>query len=219
MKPVWAWIKGVGRWLLEPWRIWLTIGLLVLVLSPLPVSLDDRVRYGGLLFELLGIGTVAYGLSDKSRLFNRQGILDECRGWWSRRPRWEVTHHYLLTGDSLTVGVSGSGDLSFWHGTSAEASVETRVAVLEKNLEILKKQSRGTVNRLKEEIKTRNEALNCERQTREQAIGDIRTLLETFGAGGLNMERIGISWLLLGVIFASIPSEVARGLRWLFQPE
>ena len=93
------------------------------------------------------------------------------------------------------------------------------VAVLEKNLEILKGNQREAVNRLKEEIKNRNEALNSERQMREQALRDIRTLLETFGAGGLNLERIGIVWLFLGVIFASIPSEVAMGLRWLFKIE
>jgi hypothetical protein len=80
---------------------------LVLIFSPIPVSLDDRVRYGGLLFELLGIGTVAYGLSDKSSLFNRQGILDECRAWWSRRPRWGVTHHYVLTADPRDYWVVG----------------------------------------------------------------------------------------------------------------
>ena len=194
MKAFSLWIKAIGIWMfVEWWRVWLSVGLLVLIFSPLLFSLDDRLRYGGWLFELLGIGTVAHGLRDKSRLFNRKGIVDEWRDWWSRRPRLAVTHHYLHADDSVSINISGSGEVSFWYGTSAVTSVEQRLKVLENNFEILKSNQTEMMNRLNEEIKTRNEALNCERQTRERAIGDIRTLLVTFGAGGINWREWGSS--------------------------
>jgi hypothetical protein len=68
---------------------------------------------------------------------------------------------------------------------------------------------------LHEETRNRNETLKSEREAREVATRELRTQLDTFGAGNLNIEAAGIFWLVLGVILATASPEVAKGLQWL----
>jgi hypothetical protein len=39
--------------------------------------------------------------------------------------------------------------------------------------------------------------------------------LEKLGAGGLHIEMMGVFWLVLGVVLATVPGEIAAVLKWL----
>ncbi len=102
-----------------------------------------------------------------------------------------------------------------WRGRPPEASIETRLAVLEANIGTLRTEQAEIEKQLNEETRNRTEAIGSERLARESAVREIRTQLETFGAGSLHLEMAGLFWLVLGVVLTTASGEVAGALKWL----
>lgn len=185
-----------------------------LIGSQLPGNVDDRVRYCGLTLELLGIFTVVSGLRDKRRIFKRPSLLEHVCSWLARRPRWATRTHTISLSGVASATAFGTAMLSGWRGASPDTSVEARLAALEAKVETLRTEQAGTSKELQEETRKKTEAVDSERQARESADQDIRTQLETLGAGSLHLETAGLFWLVLGVGLATAPTEVAIALAW-----
>ena len=152
MKRFLPWIKASCRWwFIDLWFVWLTIFPVGLIFFS-SGALEDRLRYSGLIFELLGIATVALGLSEKGRLFNRQ-VSGYFREWWKRRPRLSGTQH-ILSAVGECIGVSGGeARLSVWRGTPSGSSIQGRVDALEQNLETVRSESDATAKKLQDRNK------------------------------------------------------------------
>ena len=212
------WVRALAHWLVEAWRVWvpvLVVMLVLIVASQLPLSLADPVlRYCGLAFQLVGILTVVSGLRDKRRLFNRPSLLENIRRWLDRRPRWGAKAQTILVAGTGSISLSGSVKLSVWRGTPAEASIEARLAALEANLATLRTEQAETVKEFQEATRKTNEAVDAERRARESAVTALRVQLEGLGAGGLHVEMMGVFWLVLGVVLATVPGEIAAALKW-----
>jgi len=213
------WVKALARWLTEAWRVWIPVSFVVVVLtvaSQLPLSLADPVlRYCGLAFQLLGILTVVSGLRDKRRLFNRPSLVESIRLWIHRRPRWGAKQQTISVAGTGSIQISGSARVSVWRGVPADASVEARLAALEENLATLKTEQSEAEKRFQEATRKTNEAVDAERRARKSAIGSLRVQLEKLGAGGLHVEMMGVFWLVLGIVLATVPGEIAAVLKWL----
>ena len=213
------WVKALARWLTEAWRVWIPVSVVVLVLtvaSQLPLSLADPVlRYCGLAFQLLGILTVVSGLRDKRRLFNRPSLVENILLWIHRWPRWGAKPQTNLVAGTGSISISGSARVSRWRGVPADASVEARLAALEENLATLRTEQAEAEKRFQESTRKTNEAVDAERRARKSAIGSLRFQLEKLGAGGLHVEMMGVFWLVLGIVLATVPGEIAAVLKWL----
>ena len=214
------WLRALARWLVEPWRVWAPIVAVLFALlaaSRLPLDWADAVlRYCGLAFQLLGIGMVALGLRDKGRLFDRPTLREKIRRWFARRPRWNAKTQTRIVTATGTLSISADARASMWRGTPADACVADRLAALEANLVTLKTEHAETAKQLQEATRKANEAIEAERQARESGITTLRVKLEGLGAGGLHIEWTGVFWLLVGVVLATIPGEIAFGLQVLF---
>ena len=55
--------------------------------------------------------------------------------------------------------------------------------------------------------------LNTERHAREATDSAIREQIEKFAAEGLHIEAAGLFWLILGIVLATIPAELAKLLH------
>ncbi len=213
------WVKALARWLAEAWRVWIPVSVVVLVLtvpSQLPLSLAEPVlRYFGLAFQLLGILTVVSGLRDKRRLFNRPSLVENIRLWIHRRPPWGAKPQTILVAGTGSISLLGSAKVSLWRGVPADASVEARLAALEANLATLRTEQAEAAKEFQEATRKTNEAVDAERRARESAVGSVRVQLDKLGAGGLHVEMIGVFWLVLGVVLATVPGEIAAVLKWL----
>ena len=215
----WRWINALVFWLLSarrfsPTRFFVMVLLVFIIGSQLSGIADDRVRYCGLSLQLLGILTVAVGLVARRRLFNLPSLLEKLRGYLGQRPRWGVKPQTIFLRATGGISVSGSGKVSVWRGVPPEASIYDRLAALAANVESLRIEQAGTAKVLQEETRKRIEAIDSERLMRESAFIDIRTQLGTLGAGGLHLEWAGVLWLILGVVLATAPSEIAGWLKW-----
>lgn len=215
---LWRWIRALAHWLMEAWRVWVTVVIVVLVAivaSQLPVSVADRVRYCGLTFQLLGILTVVSGLRDKRRLFNRPSLVENIRRWLSRHPRWGAKPHTIFDAGTVSISLSDSARASVWRGAPPDASVEARLAALEANLATLRTEQAETAKEFQEATRKTNETVDLERRAWGSTVAALRVQLEGLGAGGIHVEMMGVVWLLLGVVLATVPGEIAVALLTL----
>jgi hypothetical protein len=88
------------------------------------------------------------------------------------------------------------------------------LATLEANVATLRAEQAETAKEFQEATRKVNEAVGVERLARESAITALRLQLEGLGAGGIHVEMMGVFWLVVGVVLATVPSEIAVALRW-----
>jgi hypothetical protein len=175
---------------------------------------DPVLRYCGLAFQLLGILTVVLGLRDKRRLFDRPSLLENIRLWLDRRPRWEAKPQTFLVTGTDEISLADSVKASVWRATSADAPIEARLALLEANLATLRTEQTEAAKQIQAATRKTNEAIDAERRSRESAVTALRVQIEGLGVGGLHVEWTGVAWLILGVVLATVPGEIAAALKW-----
>jgi len=215
MQKLWHWVLAVACWLGDGWRVWSSIVVVVVVctlVSLLPGNTTDHLRYAGLGLQLLGITTIVVGLQDRRRLFDRPSLFEYTRRWLERRPRWNAATNVVALTATMTDSASAKDTISIWRSIPADATVEERLAALEANIDNLKTKQTQTSTDLHDEIKKRTEAGDVERKARESAIEALQTRVASLGVGDLHLETAGVFWLILGVILATIPQEIAHVL-------
>jgi hypothetical protein len=203
-----------AHWLSEFRRVWITVGAIVVIFGVamlLPICRETALRWSGMLIELFGIGTVVIGLDAKCRLFKLPSFLENALNWVQRRPRWKpmpTSFEVKPTAGSLTLS-GGLSKVPLWRGTPDGASTEDRVKALEDNLQTMRKEQSEIEKMLDQERTERQQALTTERQEREAADGKLKQILEGLGSGGLDIEAMGIAWVIVGVILATASNEIA----------
>jgi len=212
LKRLAGWLARIVGWAQEANRVWFAMlappAVFMVCWATLP-SWEPRIRITGLLLQLMGIATVAFGLRETRKLFRRPSLADIVRKWLKRFPKFTVETRVIVGTGKLTVG--GAAATAF--GTVSPlptASLEEKVAALEKGLAQCNMVIHETQRRLEEEACNRSSAIESER--RERGAGDDRTqkLIEEAAAGGLHLEATGVFWLSVGVILATASNEIAR---------
>ena len=83
-----------------------------------------------------------------------------------------------------------------------------RVADLEVHLQRIYSQVGNEHNQLESKFQELQGSVVRERGEREQANQRLKDLLEGLSVGGLDLETVGLLWLLLGVTLSTVPSEL-----------
>ena len=203
----------------KPWRAWGSFGVLVLALatsSVFPGNLEDRIRYAGLLLQLLGVGTVAYLLRDKHRTFDRRGLWASTRAWFAERPRFRGGSVTLIVANAAHAHASGNAKISIWRSPTAGATLEQRLLAVEANVEALRVDLSESTAQANKTLQKLNSDVQAERTERQNADREVTAKLEQLGAGGLHVEAAGLFWLVVGIVFATVPVELASLWRLLW---
>ena len=210
---------------------WLGGGLLLALVigSFLSTRCEGHIRTAGGALELLGLLSVALGMSRLRQAFDMKAMLAEIaddlagsmRSCWKwirinvfRRPPPPQT----LTVDSA---MAGWGALSV-KLTSTLAPGQTVERWLE-HLERLAVELQDTVGRLEDalqkEVEERTRAISREREAREIASVDLELRVKDVAVGGLRLEAVGLMWLLGGIALTTWSQELAclAPVRWLFR--
>jgi hypothetical protein len=198
LKNLWRWLAAVLRWVRRSWLVLVapvSVAVVFMIVYALPLTVEPRVRIIGLLLQLLGLTTVAYGLRETRKLFNRPTLVAErLRQFPPFTPKT-----YVLSAEPGTYHITG-------HAAEAQLqalSIEQRVEMLEGRL--------AEQDRLMHKTWTNiRDTLESERRSRESADSTLQRQLEEFAAGGLHLETIGLFWILVGVILATASVEIAK---------
>jgi hypothetical protein len=200
------------HWIAEPKAGWITsAGIVIALAIPACVaSRDDHLRYSGLMLQLLGIGTVAMGVRDKGRIFGKITMWQWAHSWFRRVPKWHRKSVTLEVDSVSHAHMASSASVWQWRNIPDSLPLEDKLKLVNENLETLKTQWQASEKRQGEVIRTLQTAVDTERTTRETALTQVTTRLNELGSGGLRMEAMGLAWLITGVVFATIPQELAK---------
>ena len=128
-------------------------------------------------------------------------------------PRPFYRKHATASGAVLTGNASFAAVGRVRIGSSPTDPIDVRVAALEANFMKLDNEVVGIRREVSDHVSTLKAAGESERSAREQAIAKVDELLRQTAVGGLDIQVIGLTWLVLGVILASIPGELADVCR------
>jgi hypothetical protein len=171
------------------------------------------VCYAGTLLQILGLATVATGLSHVRRLFGRPSLGQKTVAWLRQlaaafhRPK-PITARLNATLDDMTLAAEVRAPLS----AGPQSPLERRVAILEENLDRLRNEVDAKEARLRRDLSAIKDSLGHEQQAREAENRQITAKMKELAVGGLHLEFVGLTWLFLGVTGASIPDEIANPL-------
>jgi hypothetical protein len=103
----------------------------------------------------------------------------------------------------------GDSAMAFGLVSTSANTLDERVTLLERRLNLANKQIQEGRLKLEEETKDRIEAINSEEMARIEGDAVVRKQLEEAVVGGINLETVGIAWLACGVTLSSLSEELA----------
>lgn len=214
MRKILFWLKSIFHWLVE-WR-YFCLGLLVVAVPAffgLRCGADEAtIRITGMVLQLLGIGTVAWGIHTTRKEFGHPSIFIV---WHQRLSRFPFFGKRVVT-ITADIKLPSMGGTGRGHGSVSAgpgATIEARVQALEENLQIVHDRVSQTQNEMDQRFRKYSEALKQEEQVREKEDQNIRAKLEATETGGLHISAMGAFWLFVGVIMSTVPVELAKWLK------
>jgi hypothetical protein len=214
MKRILAYLKSIIYWTLHEWQ-YSIIGLLGVAYALLFVfysgTTECAVRINGMLLQLLGILTVAWGIYKTRKEFRHPSILTVWRQRFSRFPL------FRKRSDTASGNAKMATLTSFGHGPDSfvavpGAKIEERVKALEENLSKLYVNVSNLQIAIDKEFRKHANNLEQEKGIREKEDRNIYAKLEAAETGGLHISAMGTFWLFIGVIMSSMSNELAKWL-------
>lgn len=223
-----GWIN-FQKWVRHGVALWLVIGVMLalyLATYNFPVEFifperlkdgcaefPDRVRWFGILLEMIAIGIIAFGLSRAVAAFNQPQLVVRFFRWvadfryiFIRRPPRTAEAQVMLKGVSVVAGVA-TGTVG------SNATVQEQLDHLKRSVTALQ-ESMGNVNgridQMKREISERFSQEATERELAEQRL---KEALELHTIGDVHIQIAGLFLLLISIFMANAPTESALLLR------
>ena len=206
-------IKALLPWLAEARYVWLALAVsaVALVVAVRPGTSEPVIRLTGLALQILGIGTVAWGISETRALSGHKPLFAVARGWVERFP---------LRSRSIVITVAGAASVTssgcvrghLTYGPPPNPTVNDRLDALEKNIGALHDRVGANQKELDEEVSKLRSSVSEETSRREQEDHASRKLIEMTATGGVHISAIGAVWLFVGVILSTAGVEIAAAL-------
>jgi len=95
----------------------------------------------------------------------------------------------------------------------ASASIDDRIANIEKGIEILQERIKNTEQQIDREKRALEDAIKMEKRSREGADSELLKKLEVASTGGIYISAIGALWLFVGVVLSSASPEISVWLQ------
>jgi hypothetical protein len=167
------------------------------------------IRIAGWILQTLGITTVALGISTRRRLFNQPSLL--VRMW---RTVTATPQNVQLTGVVGMLRMGGAVAVVDVSG-QAKQTLEERLAALEKSADSLRQQIVDATKAMNNAVAAVRHDLQAEAKSFRDSTAGVRQLIQDLQAGGIYIDTVGVLLLLVGVLFTSLPDEIAAGIRLL----
>jgi hypothetical protein len=210
------WVRLLFFWMTEPVprRIGLAILVVVLALGfTLRGGVTEReVRFVGLLLQILGIGTVAWGIRKTRALFGRPTLVGQFHAWLRRVPVYGG--RVVFANVNITIPGASLHARGYASATvGPDASLEARTEALEKTVKLINERIDHTQNEMDQKFRSQADLLRQEEQTRTRDDQAIHEKLEASETGGLDISAIGALWLFVGVMLRTAAPEIAKCLN------
>lgn len=209
---------------------WVTYAIVLIVgsasayllgwLHPRP---EGELRLTAGVLELMGIVCVALGISDVRRQFKLKPLGDEVRAELTKFVADMIARVRRLLGlrqdaiapvigavahATLTLSARGRGKVR----PGPQASLEERMQSLEQIVDGMVDAVWRIEDDLLRETTEREKVLATERALREAADTQLEQAIHQYAVGGIRLEIVGLFWLVLGVLLATLAPELSPHL-------
>jgi hypothetical protein len=99
--------------------------------------------------------------------------------------------------------------MEVWTNVDPSAPLEKQIEAVTKNLDRLRNRLNQLHDEMDKGLREHSEALRQEEATRAKDDEHLRQRLHAAETGGLHITFAGVVWLLLGVLLATLPQELA----------
>lgn len=191
----------------------LPLGLLWLAATFGARDLEFSIKLAGFGLNIAGLGQVAFGLYLTRREFGRPSYRQEA-AQWSRdalslfQPRKSVVADYVITPRAGGVEIAGAAPT-----VSVSGSIEGRVAALEAQHSAMDARISAMRGEFQTSVENLRHSLAANDRALSKTVADLAKQLEDFSVGGLDLEAMGLIWLLCGAVLSTFAEEIAG---WAF---
>ena len=201
-------LHALWSWLSEKRHLWFTIFVIVIaILFIIRKGVTEReIRITGLILQVGGIGTVAWGIHETRKIFGHPDIFTNFYQWLRRCPVFgrDTTGSFHINTPPITM----QGRMHSSANAGPDATVEARIEALEENLKYIHERIDQTQKEITEKDRAHVQALKQERQIRVKEDQDLRGKLEATEIGGLSISAMGAAWLFVGVTMSTVSQEL-----------
>lgn len=204
------WLRSVYLWLMEARYFALSIAVVVCAIFFIVMlgSSERSIRLAGMTLQLLGVGTVIWGVAKTREFFGHTPVASQIKDWLLKFPRYTPKPVVLSasgTFEPLTVrsyGFSSPPKVSPF-------TTEGRLAAIEVELNQMREQFCKTHQIIDEKVAGINHLIEVETASRNQSVQYVLQRLELTATGGIHITSVGALWLFIGVILGSASPELA----------
>lgn len=157
----------------------------------------------------MGLVTVALGIRETRSLFNRPDLIYVGRAWLKSFPSFRQNVRVIVGSGGITLGGVSSSAFGT-SGAAPTATLEERVAILEKNINQAHLLIHETRRKIDQEAEQRQSDIKAVKRDIQDGDSKNKQLLEEAAAGGLYLETTGAFWLAFGITLATASNEIAK---------
>ena len=199
-----------GKRAMPLWCALLIIISTFLIFFQISETASNAIKYSGLFLQLFGLVTIGNGISETRKIFGKPSYFEVALNWLSQfisafKPP-KVTHCSAnITLPGLKMEASGYG----MEVAGENASTDRKFEVLEKNLNTAMERITALEKKTTEKAHETNSNIESIRNQLNSKQEEIKKLLEESSVGGINIEAVGLAWLTVGIIAATIPEKIS----------
>lgn len=206
-------IKQLFTWLSKGrYKCFSIIVLVVAAMVALrPSASESVIRWTGLMLQLGGVMTVAWGLHTTRKLFGLPAMTTSIGSWLKCFP-WRKRRTVLASGFAASGGGTVSGHGYVTHAVPVNSTVDQRLEAIERSISLLHERISDNESMMRKGLSKAAVDLKDEIGARKSEDQTIRKLLMQTSTGGIEISAMGVAWLFFGVILGSGSMEIAQWL-------
>lgn len=210
MKKFYFWLKSIWVWITAANHLWMALTVVIIAVLYINInSTEPSIRVSGLILQLLGIATVAWGIKKTREQFGHPGFLAKGLNWLLDFPPYSGK---IISGSMQGVlpSLTGSAQGDTLHPIHQSFSIEERLKKIDLDITTINKRITQTENEIDRKVSEVSAELKIENSTRVNAVSEIKSSIEAASTGGLHISAIGALWLFTGVTFSTVPNEILK---------
>jgi hypothetical protein len=184
----------------EAWLFWLMLGGFGVAAALFRVR---GAAWAAAFLEVAGLGTVAWGFHRLRTDFRHPGLVAAALAWFRRFPALLKPQTIDLEGHAH-AGARVSGHATVTVKPRAGLTIDERVTRLERELEGFRESHARDLTAVRERVDGVAADVARERDDRTRENAALKRTVEDLAVGGLNLEAVGLAWLVVGVLLGTL---------------
>jgi hypothetical protein len=172
----------------------------------------EGLRLAGHLLGVFTAPLMAFDILQRRRDFGRPSIVAAIRSLFRRAVGAFRKPRNVTLQAAAGVAFSAGGASVMGISSLAAATVEQRVAALERGIQELRAEMRAASDGVSRRIETLERELRRERNERQEGDRRINQRIEDVAVGGIPLEVVALTWVTFATAFNSIPEQIAAAL-------